>query len=205
MSKRCNSPFGGLFDCLFNIDIPKDYKIPDHFPINQCLPKFNKVFHLANQSFEAFKEQKIQCMKVTEKKEFNSYSFICGEHGKAKVVSIFISTLPATAMGNSPLNPLNCFKKVPYIDITISDLPAFNWDESKGGLLLADRINQLILPSSLENNPFIPKEIEGVRVVMKKDDVIYANIMKFVEQIKEEYEKVKALNNPSCSNNNHKL
>ena len=94
---------------------------------------------------------------------------------------------------------------MPYIDITISDLPSFNWDESKGGLLLADRINQLILPSSLENNPFIPKEIEGIRVVMKKDDVIYTNIMKFVEQIKEEYEKVKALNNPSCSNNNHKL
>ena len=205
MSKRCNSPFGGLFDCLFNIDILKDYKIPDHFPINQCLPKFNKVFHLANQSFETFKEQKIQCMKVTEKKDFNSYSFICGEHGKAKVVSIFISTLPATAMGNGWWNPLNCFKKVPYIGITISDLPAFNWDESKGGLLLADRINQLILPSSLENNPFMPKEIEGVRVVMKKDDVIYANIMKFVEQIKEEYEKIKALNNSSCSDDKRKL
>ena len=36
------------------------------------------------------------------------------------------------AMGNGWLNPLNCFKKVPYIDITISDLPAFNWNESKG-------------------------------------------------------------------------
>lgn len=205
MSKRCNSPFGGLFDCLFNVDVPKDYKIPDHFPINQCLPKFNKVFHLANQSFETFKKQKIQCMKVTEKKDFNSYSFIYGEHGKAKVVSIFISTLPATAMGNSPLNPLNCFKKVPYIDIAINDLPAFNWDESKGGLLLTDRINQLILPSSLDKSPFMLKEIEGIRVVMKKDDVIYANIMKFVEQIKEEYEKVKALNNSSCSNDERKL
>ena len=205
MSNKCNSPFGGLFDCLFNVDIPKDYKIPDHFPINQCLPKFNKVFHLANQSFEAFKEQKIQCMKVTEKKDFNSYSFICGEHGKAKVVSIFISTLPATAMGNGWLNPLNLFKKVPYIGITINNLPAFNWDESKGGLLLTDRINQLINPSDLDNNPFMPKEIDGIRVVMKKDDVIYTNIMKFVKQIKEEYEKVKGLKNPSCSNNERKL
>lgn len=205
MNNKCNSPFGGLFDCLFNFDIPKEYKIPDHFSINQCLPKFNKVFRLANQSFETFKKQKIQCIKVTEKKDFNSYSFICGEHGRAKVISILISTLPATAMGNRWWNPLNCFKEVPYIDITINDLPAFNWDENKGGLLLTDRINQLILPSSLDNNPFILKEIDGIRVVMKKDDVIYINIMKFVEQIKEEYEKVKALNNPSCSNNERKL
>lgn len=205
MSNKCNSPFGGLFDCLFNVDIPKDYKIPDHFPINQCLPKFNKVFHLANQSFETFKKQKIQCMKVTEKQDFNSYSFICGEGGKVKVISLFISTLPATAMGNGWLNPLNIFKKVPYIGITINDLPAFNWDESKGGLLLTDKINRLINPSDLENNPFMPKEIDGIRVVMKKDDVIYTNIMKFVEQIKEEHEKIKALNDPSCSNNSHKL
>lgn len=201
MGNKFNSPFDGFF----NFDIPKEYNIPDHFPINQCLPKFNKVFHLANQSFETFKKQKIQCMKVTEKQDFNSYSFICGEGGKVKVISLFISTLPATAMGNGWLNPLNLFKKVPYIGITINNLPAFNWDESKGGLLLTDRINQLINPSDLDNNPFMPKEIEGIRVVMKKDDVIYANIMKFVEQIKEEYEKVKALNKPSCSDNNNKL